>query len=89
MHLRSWAHKFTGGTARPANTGDNQIWRGKHQNIHNRNQSYLASSRPCFPTTARPRYFSTVEKQDSYLISHLMMMIEDFKKDITNNFKDI
>jgi hypothetical protein len=32
---------------------------------------------------ANPGYPNTQEKQDSDLKSHLMMMIEDFKKDIT------
>jgi hypothetical protein len=39
-------------TARPANTTDNQMVRGKCKNISNRNQSYLASSEPSYPTTA-------------------------------------
>jgi hypothetical protein len=35
-------------------------------------------------------YYNTQEKQDSELKSHLMMMmIEDFKKDINNTLKEI
>jgi hypothetical protein len=56
--------------------------KGKHKNISNRNQDYLASSEPSSPTTANPAYPSTPEKQDSDLKSHLMMMVEEFKKDI-------
>jgi hypothetical protein len=73
--------------ARPANTRDNQMARGKDENISNRNQGYLASSEPSFPTTVSPGYLNTPEKQDSHLKSHLMMMIEDFKKDINNSLK--
>jgi hypothetical protein len=57
---------------------------GKHKNISNRNQSYLAASEPNSPTIASPEY--PMEKEDSDLKSLLMMMIEDIKKDIKNNF---
>ena len=56
--------------------------RGKSKNISNRNQGYLASSEPSSSTTVSPGYPSTPEKQDSDLKSHLMMMVEEFKKDI-------
>jgi hypothetical protein len=59
--------------------------RGKHKNIGNRNQYYLATSEHSSPTTASPGYPNTHEKQDSELNSHLMEMIEDFKKDINNS----
>jgi gas vesicle protein len=49
----------------------------------------VASSEPSCPTIASPRYPNTPEKQDSDLKSHLMMMIEDFKKDINNFRKEI
>jgi hypothetical protein len=52
----------------------------------------LASSEPSVPsspTTASPGYQMTLEKQDSDLKSHFMMMIEDFKKDIINSLKEI
>ena len=63
--------------------------RGKGKNISNRNQAYLASSEPSSPTTASPGYPNTPQKQVSDLKSHLMMMIEDFKKDINNSLKEI
>jgi hypothetical protein len=50
--------------------------------FNNRNQDYLVSSEPSSPITASPTYTSTPEKQDVDLKSHLMMLIEDFKKDI-------
>jgi hypothetical protein len=37
--------------------------------------------------TKSPEYHNTPEKQDSDLKPHLMMMIEDFKKDISNSLK--
>ena len=63
--------------------------RGKDKSISNRNQGYLASSEPSSPTTVSPRYHNTPEKQDSDLKSHLMMMIEEFKKDINSSLKEI
>ena len=59
-------------TARSVNTRDNQMVRGKHKNISNRNQSYLATSESSYPTTASPRYPKMSEKQYSDLKSHLM-----------------
>jgi hypothetical protein len=41
------------------------------------------------PTTVRPRYPNTPEKQDLDLKSHLMMVVEDFKKGINSSFKEI
>ena len=77
-------------TARPVNTTVNQMARGKDKNISNRNQGYLVSSEPSSPTTARPGYPNTLEKQDFDLKSHLMMMmIEDVKKDVNNSLKEI
>jgi hypothetical protein len=76
-------------TLRPANTRDNQMARGKDKNISNRNQGYLASSEPSSPATMSSGYLNTPEKQDSFLKSHFMMMIEDFKKDINNSLKEI
>ena len=61
---------------------------GKHKNRSNRNQGYLASSEPNSPTIASPGYTITPEKQDIDLKS-LMMVIEDFKKDINNSLKEI
>ena len=62
--------------------------RGKGKNIRNRNQGYLALSKPSSPITVRPVYPNTPEKQGSDLKSHLMM-IEDFKKDRNNFLKEI
>ena len=62
---------------------------GKHKNRSNRNQGYLASSELNSPTIVSPGYTITREKQDSDLKSLLMMMIEDFKKDINNSLKEI
>jgi hypothetical protein len=59
---------------------------GKHKNTNNRN---LASSEPNSQTMASPGYTITWEKQESDLISLLMMMIEDFKKVINNFLKEI
>jgi hypothetical protein len=41
--------------------------RGKHNNLSNRNQGYLALSEPNSPTTASPTYRNTLEKQESDL----------------------
>jgi hypothetical protein len=61
--------------------------RGKSKNISNRNQDYFTSAEPSSPTTVSPGYPNTPEKQDSDLKSHLMMMVEDFKKNINNSLK--
>jgi hypothetical protein len=49
----------------------------------------LASPEPSSPTTANTGNPNTPEKQDSDLKSHLMMVIENFKKDINNSLKEI
>ena len=46
------------------------------------------SSEPSSPITSLG-YPNTLEKQDSDLKSLLIMMIEDFKKDINNSLKEI
>jgi hypothetical protein len=61
--------------------------KGKHKNISSRNQDYLASSEPSSLTTVNPGYPNTPEKQNSDLKSHIIMMIEEFKKDINNSLK--
>jgi hypothetical protein len=61
----------------------------KLKNISNRNQGYLASSEPNSPTMASPEYTISPEKQNSNIKSLLMMMVEDFKKDMTNSLKEI
>jgi hypothetical protein len=52
---------------------------GKRKNRSNRNQDYLASSKPNSPTIASPGYTITSEKQDMDLKSLLMKMMEDYK----------
>ena len=73
-------------TARPTNTRDSQMVKGKYKNPTNRNKIYIASSEPSSPITASPGYPNTLEKQDLDLKSHPMMLIEDFK-DINNSLK--
>jgi hypothetical protein len=63
--------------------------KGKPKNINNGKQGYLVSSEPSSSTTASPGYPITPEKQDSDLKSHLMMMLEEFKKDLNNFLKEI
>ena len=67
---------------RSGSTNDNKMVGSKHKNISKRNQGYLASSEPNSPTIASPVYTITLEKQDLNLKSLLLMMIENFKKDI-------
>jgi hypothetical protein len=45
----------------------------------------LASSEPNSPTIANAGYSITLEKQDMDLKSILMMIMEDFKKEIQEN----
>jgi hypothetical protein len=59
---------------------------GKHKNRSNRNQGYMASSEPNSPAIAYPGYTITPENQDMEKKSLLMMMMmEDFKKEIQEN----
>ena len=62
---------------------------GSKHNISNRNQGYLASSEPNYPTITSPGYTITLEKQDSDLKLLFMTIIEDFKKDINNSLREI
>jgi hypothetical protein len=62
-------------TARPANTRDNQIVRGKGKNINSRNHGYLESSETSSSNTVSPGYPNIPEKQDSDRKSYLMVMI--------------
>jgi gas vesicle protein len=41
------------------------------------------------PTTMSPGYPSTPKKQNTYLKSYLMMVVEDLKKGINNSLKEI
>jgi hypothetical protein len=61
----------------------------KHKNRSNRNQGYLASSESNSSTLASPGYTITAEKQDKDLKPLLMIMMEDFKKEINSSFKEI
>ena len=63
--------------------------KGKRKNLTNRNQDHWASSEPTTPNTASPGYPNTPEKQDLDLKSYLMMLVKDFKKDISNSLKEI
>ena len=62
---------------------------GKCKNRSNRNQGYLASSEPNSPNLVSRGYTITPEKQDMDLKSLLMVIMEDYKKDINNSFKEI
>jgi len=62
--------------------------RSKHRNPSNRNQDYMASSEPNSPTKANTEYPNTPQKQDLDLKSHLIMMLNDFKKDIKNSLRE-
>jgi hypothetical protein len=85
-HRRS---KLQPETSRTSKTRDYQLVKAKHKKLNNRNQDDLALSEPSTPTTARPAYLNTPEKQDSDLKSYVMLLIEDFKKDINNSLKQI
>ena len=63
--------------------------KGKCKKLTNRNQDHSASSEHSTPNTVSPGYQNTSEKQDLYLKSYLMMLVEDFKKGITNSLKEI
>jgi uncharacterized protein YlxW (UPF0749 family) len=58
---------------------------GKLKNSSNRNQSYWHNQNQNSPTIASLGYTITPEKQDMDLKSLLMMMMEDFKKEIQEN----
>ena len=62
--------------------------RGKHKNISKRSQYILAPSELTSPSTASPEYPNTPEKHDIDLKFHLKKIIETFKKDINNSFKE-
>ena len=63
--------------------------KGKHKNLTNRKQDYLESSEPSSATTASPGFSNTPEKQNVDLKSYLMMLREDFKKDINNSLEEL
>jgi hypothetical protein len=64
------------------------VERNKYKIISKRNQGYLALSEHSSPPTS-PGYPITSEKQDSDLKTHLMMMVEDFQKDMNKSLKEI
>ena len=84
--------RITGRTSfsqRADSTRNNQMAGGKHKNISNRNQDYLASSEPNSSTTASPGYTITPEEQDLNVKSLLMLIMGDFKEDLNNSLKKI
>jgi len=62
--------------------------RGKRRNPSNRNQDYMATTEPNSPTKANTEYPNTPEKQDLVSKSYLIMMLEDFKKDMKNSLRE-
>jgi hypothetical protein len=72
---------------RTSNARDYKMVKGRCKNLTKRNQDYLASSEPSTPNTAR-QHTNTLEKQDLDLKSYLMMLVEDFKKDINKSLKE-
>jgi hypothetical protein len=65
------------------------VAKGKCKNLTNGKQVYLASSEPSSPTTASPGCPKTMDKEDSNLKSHFMMLIGNLKKDINNSIKEV
>jgi hypothetical protein len=61
----------------------------KPKNITNRNKYCSPSSEHSTPTSATPGYLNRPKKQDFDLKSYLMMLVEDFKKEINNSHKEI
>jgi hypothetical protein len=60
----------------------------KHKNRSNRNLGYWAPSESNSPTIACAGYTITLGKQDMDLRSLLMMMMNNYKKDINNSLKN-
>ena len=71
---------------RPDNTRENQTDRSKHKIKSDRTQSKSAPSEPNSSIRASAGYPNMSPDQDKDLKSHLMTMIEGFKKDIISNF---
>ena len=63
--------------------------KGKHKNLTNRNQDQSPSSEPSTPTSPSPGHTNTPEKLDLNLKAYLMMIVDDFKKDLNNSLKEI
>jgi len=75
--------------AEQLNTRDMRMLTGHCRNPSNRNQEYMASWEPNPPTKENTEYPNTPEKQDVDLKSHLITMMEDFKKDIKNCLREM
>jgi hypothetical protein len=70
------------------NSRDYQVVKGKDKNLTNRNQDHSPSSDPALPTQPvldTPTHL----KNKTHLKSHLMMLVEDIKKDVDNSLKEI
>jgi hypothetical protein len=77
-------------TSRTSNIRDYQMVRGKCKKFTKRKQDYLASSEPSTLNIASLEYPNTPENQDTDLKSYIMMMmIENFRKNINNSLKEI
>jgi hypothetical protein len=63
--------------------------KGKGKTLTNRNQDHSASSEPSMSNTTHPGYPNTPEKQYLDLKSYIIRLVEYFKKDINNSFKEI
>jgi len=61
--------------------------RGKRRNIRNRNQDYLASAESSYPTKENTGYLNSPEKQDLDWKSQLLIMMEEFKRNLKNPLK--
>ena len=72
---------------RAGSTRDNQMMGSKQKNITETKVTWHHQN-PILPPIASPGYPIISEKQDLDLKSLLMMMIEDFKKDISNSLKE-
>jgi hypothetical protein len=82
-------NKLQPDAARSSYTRDNQMEKGKHKNLTNRNKDYLAPSEASSLTKTSLGFPNTLEKQNLDITSYLMMVIEDIKKDINNSLKEI
>ena len=63
--------------------------KGKHRNITNRNQGNMAASEPNSPLAACSGYPNTPEKQDLDLKSMVMMLLQEYMKNINKSPKEI
>jgi ribulose bisphosphate carboxylase small subunit len=88
-------HRLTGGTSHSQTqqgklTPEITRWQeARTRTQATEKQGYLASLELSSSTTVSTGYPKTLEKEDSHLESHLMMMIEDFKEDINNSLQKI